>query len=211
MSTDRRETIITIPTSTIDIMEPKATPLIADSTLIQISDPPYPFSPVGQVHTYIMNQTHLITTKYCGTCGIWRTPRVHHCSVCNACIERQDHHCPWLGTCIGKHNYIFFCMYIWVLSILDVYLASIVIKGLVTLLVIDPNAFVAPLIVVAVISCLFAPNLVGLAGYHLFLVSNNLTTREHMDRGAVNPWNQGFVGNWKSFCGRDQAVYVLQS
>lgn len=46
--------------------------------------------------------------KYCKSCQIYKTGRIHHCKRSQQCIFSYDHYCPWLACCIGIHNYRLF-------------------------------------------------------------------------------------------------------
>ena len=65
---------------------------------------------------------HIMTYKYCYTCGIIRPNRSTHCAECNNCVERLDHHCPWIGHCAGKRNYIYFFIFLTLINILQILL-----------------------------------------------------------------------------------------
>eukprot|EP00795_Rhopilema_esculentum_P017569 gene17569-9200_t len=116
--------------------------------------------------------------KYCYTCKIFRPPRASHCSMCDNCVERFDHHCPWVGNCVGKRNYRYFYLFLVSLSLLCVYIFACVITHLV-----------------------FFWSVIGLAGFHTYLVTSNLTTNEDIKgtwaakRGEANenPYSAGSV------------------
>ncbi|MBN3311265.1 ZDH14 palmitoyltransferase, partial [Amia calva] len=105
-----------------------------------------------------------VKLKYCFTCKIFRPPRASHCSLCDNCVERFDHHCPWVGNCVGKRNYRFFYMFILSLSFLTIFIFAFVITHVI---------------------------LLGLSGFHTYLISSNQTT------------NEDIKGSWSSKRGKD--------
>ena len=59
----------------------------------------------------------MVKLKYWYTWHIIRPPRAVHWWTCNWWVERMDHHWPWLGWWIGKRNYIYFFLFIFILTI----------------------------------------------------------------------------------------------
>ncbi|XP_029367742.1 palmitoyltransferase ZDHHC9 isoform X1 [Echeneis naucrates] len=124
----------------------------------------------------------IVKLKYCYTCKIFRPPRASHCSICDNCVDRFDHHCPWVGNCVGKRNYRYFYLFTLSLSLLTIYIFTFDIVHVVMRSV--NNGFLntlkeTPGTVLEVLVCFFTLwSVVGLTGFHTYLISLNQTTNE---------------------------------
>ncbi|KAM8882806.1 palmitoyltransferase ZDHHC18-B-like [Synchiropus picturatus] len=139
--------------------------------------------PPPRIKEVVINR-QVVKLKYCFTCRMFRPPRTSHCSLCDNCVERFDHHCPWVGNCVGKRNYRFFYSFIVSLSFLTAFIFSCVTthiaikaqngKGLVFVLKENLGSTAVELVI-----CFLAVwSILGLSGFHTFLVASNRTTNE---------------------------------
>ncbi|XP_070573358.1 palmitoyltransferase ZDHHC5-like isoform X2 [Ptychodera flava] len=142
-----------------------------------------------------------VRMKWCTTCNFYRPPRCSHCSVCNNCIEKFDHHCPWVNNCVGKRNYRYFFQF---LLSLTLHIFSVFAFTLVFVLEKKDNLRSAEIIVSIVnmvIIGLCAVPVVGLASFHMVLVSRGRTTNEQVTgkfHSGHNPFTKGCLKNFTS-------------
>ncbi|XP_045197413.2 palmitoyltransferase ZDHHC9-like isoform X3 [Mercenaria mercenaria] len=187
---------------------PRATPDEAADIERQIDIPnsavPGAYRPPPRTKEVVI-KGQVVKLKYCFTCKIFRPPRASHCSLCDNCVERFDHHCPWLGNCVGKRNYRYFYLFILSLSILCIYIFACVLTHLI--LRSQAENFLhamrdSPASVIEIIICFFSVwSVVGLTGFHTYLISSQQTTNEDIkgsfsskrNQENFNPYSHGSI------------------
>ncbi|XP_075460040.1 palmitoyltransferase ZDHHC18 isoform X1 [Ascaphus truei] len=151
----------------------------------------------------------LVRLKFCFTCKIFRPPRASHCSICDNCVERFDHHCPWVGNCVGRRNYRFFYTFLLSLALLTSFILAAVTthialraqsSTILSVLKETPGSVLELLICFLSVWCIL-----GLSGFHTYLVTANRTTNEDIkgslsgklsSEDSVNPYShQSIVTN----------------
>ena len=128
--------------------------------------------------------------------------------------------CPWLGTCVGANNYRSFSVFLYTLTLLLFWVLAFSITDMVfitrekrdgssldsafnAMLRRNPIAFI-----LALYCWIAAFFVVGLAAFHLFLVSAGITTNEQLKQAFPHgsPWSKGCRGNWAAMCRADRLV-----
>lgn len=121
--------------------------------------------------------------RWCRKCWAPKPERAHHCSTCGRCVLKMDHHCPWLGSCIGHRTYPAFLHFLCSVTLLAIYIGVISVDALwyafSNPFLIDPTTPVHEL-VLAFTGMIFTLVIGSFLVYHLYLVSTNQTTLEHI-------------------------------
>ncbi|CAF3268509.1 unnamed protein product [Rotaria socialis] len=194
---------------------PRATP--EEIRYLEKSDNLQNVSLTGRVIEVQMRGGHVMQLKFCQTCKIFRPPRVSHCSLCDACIANFDHHCPWVGNCVGLRNYRYFYLFLFSLSLLCIYIfvfniINIALRAQDASTVADAIRDTPATIVEALVCFISIWSVIGLWGYHTYLICRSVTTNEDIKdtwrstrRGETlsNPFSRGhsLLNCFSALCG----------
>lgn len=173
-----------------------------------------------------IDDIQIVEIRHCTVCKIDQPIRTKHCRDCGRCVATQDHHCPWLGICVGEKNKKSFYLYLVVQMTQILWTLAIVtcIQDLNSIKNADGvldwikfnwlNVFIAtglgPLLLMVS----------GLIGFHLYLASVNLTTREFLswnkipylkglDKKLGSPFSNGLIMNLYGNCCRRIPKYFI--
>ncbi|XP_010543552.1 PREDICTED: probable protein S-acyltransferase 15 [Tarenaya hassleriana] len=149
-----------------------------------LTDPgrvPAPYSP--DVEDSRRTHHNGTETRHCDKCSAYKPPRTHHCRVCRRCVLKMDHHCVWVNNCVGYANYKSFFNLVFYATVACIYSMVVLVccgfkKG-------DSYMENFPL-KIFIISCgalMFGLCIAlgTLLGWHIFLISRNMTTIEHYE------------------------------
>lgn len=124
--------------------------------------------------------------RYCDYCEIEQPMRAKHCEDCKQCVRKHDHHCPWLDACVGEGNHKYFWTFLLVTTILILWTFAITwtnfqyevswkdwwkrnVVFIIDMLILSFGGF----------------TVIGLLGFHTFLMFRGLTTWELVSRERI--------------------------
>ncbi|TFK52325.1 zf-DHHC-domain-containing protein [Heliocybe sulcata] len=122
---------------------------------------------------------------WCRKCQSTKPERAHHCSQCGRCVLKMaDHHCAWIGNkCIGHRTHPAFIHFLTALTLLAAYIACVSGPALCYAFT-NPYEMDdrTPLHMLFLFSEGFVFSFVigSFLIYHIYLVSTNQTTLEHL-------------------------------
>ncbi|KAL8606396.1 hypothetical protein ACOMHN_060301 [Nucella lapillus] len=148
--------------------------------------------------------------RVCDYCEIEQPMRTKHCEDCGRCVRKYDHHCPWLEACIGERNHKFFWTFLLSTALLIPCTFFIAWNGMTHQLLwgewIKANVLLFVDLAVLLVGGFVV---VGLLGFHTFLMMRGLTTWEAVSRERItylryldedyNPFNEGVCPNMYHF------------
>ncbi|KAJ1952001.1 palmitoyltransferase for Vac8p [Dipsacomyces acuminosporus] len=122
--------------------------------------------------------------RFCLKCNAPKPDRTHHCSICGRCILKMDHHCPWLNNCVGFHTQKAFLLFIFHGSL---YCSTTFVTSVVYFLrdfmdLPGDTEINVGVIILIILSGVFALCLLVFTGFHIYLLLSNLTTIESYER-----------------------------
>jgi len=175
--------------------------------------------------------------KQCHKCNRLKPPRSHHCSVCKRCVTKMDHHCPWINNCVGWGNYRYFCLFMLYLALsclfvviagANLFLQSFL--GMRRYVLSHGNNGSRLRLTLADVQCVSLSwmlsacimlALLGLGGFHAWLVASNQTTIEfHTNMGQKesakrkgthwrNPYDLGACKNFEQVFGPNRFLRFI--
>ncbi|KAK9070557.1 hypothetical protein SSX86_010959 [Deinandra increscens subsp. villosa] len=121
--------------------------------------------------------------KHCDKCSTYKPARAHHCRVCRRCVLKMDHHCTWINNCVGHRNYKAFFLLVVYATISCLYSMVIIVacgvqKDWESAGTIHVKTFYITSGVMISLLCL---TLGTLLGWHIYLLTHNMTTIEYYE------------------------------
>lgn len=138
----------------------------------------------------------------CRSCQILKPARSKHCSICKRCISKLDHHCIFINNCVGHGNQHYFLLLLLTTAILTSYatyvgidVMSSEVRKLVPSWTLRGTGFTwtqygnvvtwvlqeyTRIGAVTLLCLMITPLVIGLFGYHIYLIYAGTTTNESM-------------------------------
>lgn len=148
--------------------------------------------------------------RYCDYCEVEQPMRSKHCEDCKQCVRKHDHHCPWLDTCVGEGNHKYFWTFLLLTSVLVIWTFAITwtnfqyeqewkdwwktnVVFFINMVILSFGGF----------------TVIGLLGFHTFLMFRGLTTWELVSKERItylkhlsddfHPFDEGCFMNMYNF------------
>jgi palmitoyltransferase len=111
----------------------------------------------------------------CHSCRVRRPLRSKHCKLQRRCVQKFDHFCPFVGNTVGRDNYCYFY------SLLIMHSICGILWEITAIYLVWRVKVSWMFIFFMLYSMLWMFVIFGLLNYHTQLISNNMTTNEHIN------------------------------
>eukprot|EP01084_Bolivina_argentea_P317513 550528_1 len=153
-------------------------------------------------------------SNYCDQCHFIRPIRSKHCYFCGKCITKFDHHCPLVGNCIAAQNYRYFLIFLIFESIVVLWAFYMSINTLFIVSINDVHKHDRDnndilykhtvigwifRVVFFIVMFMFLFSIIGLTGFHFYLVFTNQTTMELMRPDSIDKYLYEEIKKKKNF------------
>eukprot|EP00928_Gymnodinium_smaydae_P042032 TRINITY_DN28373_c0_g2_i1.p1 TRINITY_DN28373_c0_g2~~TRINITY_DN28373_c0_g2_i1.p1 ORF type:complete len:418 (+),score=79.26 TRINITY_DN28373_c0_g2_i1:81-1256(+) len=160
--------------------------------------------------------------RFCAKEHKYKPDRAHYCSAMQRNVLRMDHYCPWLGNCVGHRNHKYFLLFLLYTSVSTTICAvsvgrALLAPGGVSIAGADDGLLPAGAVVFLCGTLLLSATLVLLLlpffGFHLWLLSKNMTTIEYCERRSKEEvgrsiYDLGFFDNVSSILGSNPLLWL---
>jgi hypothetical protein len=110
----------------------------------------------------------------CHTCRVRRPLRSKHCKILQRCVHKFDHFCPFVGNTLGRDNYKYFIGLLFFHFVCGI-------LWMITALYSVRRSFSWSLLLYMFYSGFWFFIVLSLFGYHIQIMTANLTTNEHIN------------------------------
>jgi len=153
--------------------------------------------------------------------NMYKPDRAHFCKMLSRCVLKMDHFCPWLNNCIGFYNHKYFYLFVFYMMTLTCFMLGTMTPAFVHDITAPEGSDVDfakefRVTLTYLVLCLLAIGLICFWGFHTYLLINNYTTIEFLEKRGCNPpadhinrYDVGVWGNVTSVLGANPLVWLL--
>ncbi|KAL8166852.1 hypothetical protein V2J09_008351 [Rumex salicifolius] len=171
-----------------------------------------------------IDNSAVLQSRRCAKCSSYKPPRAHHCRTCRSCILKMDHHCVWINNCVGYRNYKAFVLLLLYGSVGSTYSMVIFLRNTLQRdwIGIGQNTNLKCFYVaygVGIVGLWIT--LVTLLGWHIYLLSHNMTTIEYYEalrcawlarktgQSYRHPFDVGIYKNITAILGPNMLIWLF--
>merc|ERR1711977_589128 len=159
--------------------------------------------------------------RWCRKCVKVKPDRCHHCRVCQRCVLKMDHHCPWINNCVGYYNYKYFYLFITYALLILFWVSSTsflnFLRSVASDDVLSPTSDSFMIVFCWLYCTLFGVALGGFVTFHTYLLVQNYTTIELVEKKGspargkayVHPWDLKMKKNIQECLGKNVWLWMI--